>query len=219
LWDAMPASVRECLLRANSKEADRAKLWADVLSPLTHNLVVASNAVILDALEGKLTSIDIEGQYPAVFVEHGPVLGPVELAVEQNLRQAAAVAEDARLPAFVLFGGEPVVRVPATATGTGGRMLHYALLAIRLIAGRNITVLASGTDGIDGTAPAAGAVVAGTTMEEARAVGLDPDEYLANYDSYGFFRELETRTGHRFVNMTGPTGTNVNDIMLWLFGT
>ena len=143
----------------------------------------------------------------------------VEQAVEQNLRRASAVAEEAHLPAFVMFGGEPVVRVPASATGTGGRMLHYALLAVRLIAGRDITVLASGTDGIDGTAPAAGAVVTGTTQDEAQAVELKPDEYLANYDSYGFFSELESRTGRRFVNMTGPTGTNVNDIMLWLFGT
>jgi len=219
LWDAIPASVQECLLKGDPKQAERAKLWADVLSPSTENLVVASNTVVLAALEAGLSTIDVEGRKPTVFVEHCPVQGPVEQAVEQNLRQALAAAGEAHLPALVVFGGEPIVTVPASATGTGGRMLHYALLAVRLVAGHNITVLASGTDGIDGTAPAAGAVVTGATLDEAQAVDLKPDEYLANYDSYGFFSELESRTGRRFVNMTGPTGTNVNDIMLWLFET
>jgi len=219
LWDAVPASVHDCLLKGDAQESTRATLWADVLAPHTHNLIVASNAVILNALEDELGSIDIEGRTASIHVEHQPVLGPVVQAVERNMEQASAVAANSNLPAFVLFGGEPVVRVPEEATGTGGRMLHYALLAVRLIAGRHITVLASGTDGIDGTAPAAGAVIDGRTLEKAEAVGLAPEPYAEAYDSYGFFRELESRTGQQFVNMTGPTGTNVNDIMLWLFET
>jgi len=219
LWDSVPSSVQECLLRGDPWEPSRAALWTDSLTARTHNLIVASNAVILNTLEDALSQVDIEGRPASIFVERQPVLGPVQEVVEQNLRRASASVRPASLPAFVLFGGEPVVRVAAGTTGTGGRMLHYALLAVRLIAGRNITMLASGTDGIDGTAPAAGAVVTGTTLKEALAVGLEPETYLDNYDSFGFFRELESRTERSFVNMTGPTGTNVNDIMLWLFET
>jgi glycerate 2-kinase len=219
LWDAVPVSVQQCLLRGDPDEASKTALWPDVLAPRTQHLVVASNGVILDALEGSLSSVEIEGRSPSVLVEHRPVLGPVEQAVVETLQQASASAEGALSPTLVVFGGEPVVRVPDGATGTGGRMLHYALLAVRLIAGHDIAVLASGTDGIDGTSPAAGAVVTGATLQAASGAGLDPDEYLANYDSYGFFVALESRTGRRFLNMTGPTGTNVNDIMLCLFGT
>lgn len=94
-------------------------------------------------------------------------------------------------------------------------MLHYALLAAKRIEGRDWAVLAAGTDGIDGTSSSAGAVVTGTTISAARSVGLNVDAYLAAFDSYGFFSHLEERSGERALITTGPTGTNVNDIMLW----
>jgi glycerate 2-kinase len=98
-------------------------------------------------------------------------------------------------------------------------MLHYALLVAIRIAGTPWAVLASGTDGIDGTSPAAGAVVTGETLRLAEQNDLNPGEHLASYDSYGFFSKMEARTGEEFLNVTGPTGTNVNDIMLWLCDT
>ncbi len=53
-----------------------------------------------------------------------------------------------------------------------------------------------------------GAVVDGGTIARARAEGLDPDEYLANNDSYAFFRQAGGLV------ITGPTGTNVMDIQV-----
>jgi len=219
LWRGMPESVRRCLTNGDPDEDRRTRLWKDVLGDRTTNVVVASNAVILKALEAEFSSLLLGGAPPEVYVEHEPVLGTVEEAIERNLRTALARTDGARRPAMVVFGGEPVVKVPESATGTGGRMLHYALMAVSRIAGLEVSILASGTDGIDGTSPAAGAVVSGTTLEEAKAACLDPDNYLSNYDSYGFFRDLEARTGRQYLNAPGPTGTNVNDIMLWLFGT
>ena len=129
---------------------------------------------------------------------------------------ARVLAQQRQAPEGVLlFGGEPLVTVPEGTSGIGGRMLHYALLAARKIDGRDWAVLASGTDGIDGTSPAAGAIVTGGTMDAARRHGLDVERYLGSFDSYGFFLELERRSGERSLIVTGPTGTNVNDIMLW----
>ncbi len=72
--------------------------------------------------------------------------------------------------------------------------------------------MAAGTDGNDGPTDAAGAIVDGTTLKRARAFGLDPDAYLADNDAYHFFKPLGDLV------MTGPTNTNVNDLMMVLVG-
>src|SRR5439155_22495828 len=56
----------------------------------------------------------------------------------------------------------------------------------------------------------AGAIVDGRTMARASALGLNPEEFLDNNDSYSFFGAL-----HDLV-VTGPTGTNVADLVLFL---
>lgn len=66
------------------------------------------------------------------------------------------------------------------------------------------------TDGEDGPTDAAGAVATGETLSRARASGLDPQAALANNDSYPFFEALGD------LIKTGPTGTNVNDLVLLL---
>jgi glycerate-2-kinase len=63
---------------------------------------------------------------------------------------------------------------------------------------------------VDGPTEAAGAIVDGSTMNRARLLGLKPGKSLADNDSYRFFKEL----GDFF--LTGPTGTNVNDLTLIL---
>ncbi len=71
-----------------------------------------------------------------------------------------------------------------------------------------VRLITLATDGEDGTTGAAGAAVTGQTWEEARRKGLEPQAYLAQNDSYTFFRQLD-----RLI-ITGPTGTNVNDLVL-----
>ncbi|MCK4222627.1 MAG: glycerate kinase, partial [Dehalococcoidia bacterium] len=83
------------------------------------------------------------------------------------------------------------------------------------IAGYPWAVLSAGTDGIDGNSPAAGAIVDGDTVTLAEHKGLSPERFLADFDSHGFFKEMEARCGQSFLVESGPTGTNVNDIMLW----
>jgi glycerate-2-kinase len=70
----------------------------------------------------------------------------------------------------------------------------------------------AGTDGIDGNSAAAGAIVDSTTIDRARALGLDADNYLERSDAYSFFAAL----GDAIV--TGPTGTNVRDLRVLLAG-
>jgi glycerate 2-kinase len=100
--------------------------------------------------------------------------------------------------------------VKVTDGGIGGRNQQFALYCAQKIEGENITVLSAGTDGIDGSSLAAGAVADGSTVERARAAGLEPATALATFNAYPLFDALGDTI------MTGPTGNNVRDLRILL---
>jgi len=111
-------------------------------------------------------------------------------------------------PVAVISGGEILVKV--TGEGRGGRNQAFALHCVEKIAGKEIAVLSAGTDGIDGSSPAAGAVADGESLERARARGLDAQDYFRRSDSFHFFDRL----GDTMV--TGPQQNNLRDLRLLL---
>jgi glycerate 2-kinase len=108
----------------------------------------------------------------------------------------------------LISGGEVTVKV--TNGGVGGRNQHFALYCAQKIAGESIIALSAGTDGIDGNSPAAGAVANGSTMERAKAAGIDPAAALSTFNAYPLFDKL----GDAII--TGPTGNNVRDLRILL---
>jgi hydroxypyruvate reductase len=121
-------------------------------------------------------------------------------------REEAARNRPLARPACIVFGGETTVTV--RGNGVGGRNQELALAASLKIAGLDdVIVAALATDGNDGPNDATGALVDGSTVARARALGLDPDAYLANNDAYRFFEQLGD------LLITGPTNTNVNDLL------
>ena len=122
-------------------------------------------------------------------------------------REHAAMALAAPPGSAIISGGEVVVTLSG-ASGSGGPNQEYALAAAAALAGAShIWGLAGDSDGIDGTGPAAGAFFDGATVGRSRR---DPHSALAGNDSGGYFAAL----GDLFV--TGPTGTNVNDLRILL---
>jgi hydroxypyruvate reductase len=114
-------------------------------------------------------------------------------------------------PACLVFGGETTVTV--RGSGRGGRNQELALAAALALDGvPDVLVSAFGTDGSDGPTDAAGALATGDTLARARARGLDPLRHLAENDAYPFFAPLGD------LIMTGPTGTNVSDLVFVLAG-
>lgn len=112
-------------------------------------------------------------------------------------------------PTCLIAGGEPTVTIKGK--GKGGRAQECVLAAAQELTGlQNVFVAGFGTDGTDGPTEVAGALVDGKTTERASRKGLDISRLLDNHDSYHFFKEVG---GHI---ITGPTGTNVNDIYLIL---
>jgi glycerate 2-kinase len=108
----------------------------------------------------------------------------------------------------LISGGEVTVKV--TNGGVGGRNQHFALYCAQKIAGESITALSAGTDGIDGNSPAAGAVADGSTMQRAKAAGIDTAAALSTFNAYPLFEKL----GDAII--TGPTGNNVRDLRILL---
>ncbi len=119
-------------------------------------------------------------------------------------------AADGKALAFIA-GGETVVKL--TGHGLGGRNQEIALSAAAGIAGmERAAVFSVGSDGTDGPTDAAGGYADGDTCGDLRAQGLTVDEVLQENDAY---HALE-KTGGLIV--TGPTGTNVNDVSVALLG-
>jgi hydroxypyruvate reductase len=132
------------------------------------------------------------------------------LAADVAREHAALVATYQRkVGVFALIsGGETTVEV-TNPDGRGGRNSTYLLnLALALEDSNGVYALAADTDGIDGTEDNAGAVISPDTMSRAARQGLSADDLLAANRSYDFFAALDDLV------MTGPTGTNVNDLRI-----
>jgi hydroxypyruvate reductase len=113
-------------------------------------------------------------------------------------------------PGVRVWGGEPTVHLPPTP-GRGGRNQHLALAAAIGMAGHpNCYLLSAGTDGTDGPTDDAGALIDGGTLERAEAAGFDAARCLAGADAGSLLAATAD------LIRTGPTGTNVMDLVLGL---
>jgi len=109
-------------------------------------------------------------------------------------------------PFCLIAGGETTVTI--MGEGKGGRNQELALSAVDNLRGvENSMLVALATDGDDGPTDAAGAVVTEESAQRAEALGLDAADYLSRNASYPFFEALGD------LLKTGPTGTNVNDLV------
>lgn len=134
---------------------------------------------------------------------------PIARAAEYLLGELERLARANRGRRVALIAdGE--VSSPVRGSGTGGRNSAFVLECAERIAGKEIAVLSAGTDGKDGSSPAAGAVADGKTLERAIAARLDPREFAARSDSYSFFHKLGDAV------VTGPTGNNLRDLRILL---
>ena len=109
----------------------------------------------------------------------------------------------------LILGGEIVVNVKGQ--GLGGRCQQLAFSQVRHLSGMdNVLFMCVGSDGTDGPTDAAGAYVNGETCGRLLEKGIDPEKVLEDNDTYHAFEKIGS------LIKTGPTGTNVNDLMLIL---
>jgi len=179
----------------------------------TQNIVVGSIRQSIEAARVRATELGFEPHFLESDLQGEAKDVARSLASKAIEMQSAMRPGDS--PRCLLAGGETTVTV--RGKGKGGRNQELAIAFALGIEGRDgISLLSAGTDGTDGPTDAAGAVVDGTTAAKAREQGLDPVEYLANNDSYTFFRKFDELTGEKAHLLTGPTGTNVMDLQITL---
>jgi hydroxypyruvate reductase len=199
LLEQFPASVRELFQRHALEETPKSD---DLAFHRSRWWPLLSNSSLLDAAEA-------EAQRHSFSVEIDNSCDDWDYAraadyLLERLRRLRKKSERVCL----LSGGEVTVKLENG--GTGGRNQQFALACAAKISGEAITVLSAGTDGIDGNSPAAGAMVDGSTLERAKARGLDPVAHLTGFNAYAFFDSL----GDAIV--TGPTGNNLRDLRILL---
>ncbi|MGD2041055.1 MAG: glycerate kinase [Anaerolineae bacterium] len=207
LLSQIPVAARHRLQAGREGHLADTPKPGDPLFQHVRNTIVGSNRLAAEA---------------AVRVAREAGLNPLLLStfIEGEARHVARVAaglgkelvtydRPVARPACLVWGGETTVTV--RGSGKGGRNQELALaaaLAMEDLPG--VLLVALGTDGTDGPTDAAGAVATGDTVRRARSLGLDPVAYLEDNDAYHFFDALDD------LIRTGPTGTNVNDL-LFLF--
>ena len=192
----LPRSVVD-VLRASVETTDDVS-WAE----RSRIHVLANNRTAVDA-----ATVFLAGRGYRTITHPGELTG--EARDRGALLARFAEAFSSPRPTAFVAGGETTVTV--RGSGSGGRNHELALSAALELSGRRqVVILAAGTDGIDGLTDSAGAVVDPGSAARARAAGVDLAAALANNDS----GPALAASGDAI--RTGPTGTNVFDLVLLL---
>lgn len=203
----IPASVRRRIEAGITKAVAETPKPRAPLFRRVDNVLIGDNQAAVDAVVKAA-----KGQGLRTLVLSTTVTGEAREIAKlfgAMAREIAARGRPIRRPCCVIAGGEPTVTI--RGQGRGGRAQEFALAAAQEVAGlSDIWVAGFATDGTDGPTSVAGAVVDGGTALRAQRGKLNLFRALQNNDAYPFFKKLH---GHI---VTGPTGTNVNDLYLLL---
>jgi glycerate-2-kinase len=202
---AYPPSVIERLERGRRGEVAETPKPGDSRLTRAHATIVGSR---VEGMAGAAREAASRGYRVETLAD--PVTGEARLAALAQVEIVAARRQPG-VPTCVISSGETTVHV--TGDGRGGRNLEFALAVATRATTLGVPFAAAsvGTDGVDGPTDAAGALVDDTTLDRARAAGLgSPERALASNDSYTFFEGLDD------LIHTGPTGTNVGDLQVFL---
>jgi len=203
LWQFISERPVACLLISDVQRDDPAVIGSGLLFPAPTDRafsweIVASNQQMLAAMQASeiFPNIQILPEFLSVDAEQA-----AKSCVSFLKNQADGV---------YVWGGETTVTLPANP-GRGGRNQHFALAAaLALENTENVMLLCAATDGSDGVTEDTGALVNGQTLARGRLENLDPVDCLTRADA-GTFLAASGDLIH-----TGPTGTNVMDVVIAL---
>jgi glycerate-2-kinase len=205
IWKKSPQTVRLYLNNGLEGKVPESPKPNNPYFKKVHNILLGSNRTALKAAKIKATQLRLTPIVLSAFMEgEARHVGTV---IASLARETVLTESFLPKPIVVLAGGETTVTV--IGNGKGGRNQELALGAsLRINKLEGVVIASIGTDGIDGSTDAAGALVDGTTVKRAQEKGMNPLDYLDNNDSYTFFMNIND------LIMTGPTGMNINDLII-----
>lgn len=195
--------IRQYDIKLSDQASALMKQETPKVLPDVSSLITGSVRVLCEAAAGKALAL---GYTPCILTaslacqarEAGSFMGAIAQYHQESDKSLAFIA-----------GGETVVRL--TGSGKGGRNQELALAAAREIRGfDNTLVFSLGSDGTDGPTDAAGGMVDGQTAYRLHSLGLEIDSTLQDNNAYPALKAVDG------LIMTGPTGTNINDVSVLL---
>ena len=210
IWDRVPETVRRHLERGLAGEVPETPKPGNPLFEKVRNIIVGSGRHAAQAAMDRAQGLGYNAAILTTTLEgEAREVGKFLAALARELvRHGRPLPK----PAALVLAGETTVTV--RGRGLGGRNQEVALSAAIGISGLPDAVVASvGTDGVDGPTDAAGGMVDGESLERMATAGVDPKAALDDNDSH----HALGASGDLIV--TGPTGTNVADLLLVLVGT
>jgi hydroxypyruvate reductase len=176
----------------------------DDLFKKVSNIVIGNNRLALKAAETKANSFGFNTIILSSMIEgEAREIAYFFAAIIKEIQDAGLPLKK---PACILAGGEPTVKIKGSGKGGRNQELALALAATGIQAPH--VFISCGSDGTDGPTDAAGAIVSQETGKKAISLKLDMHAFLNNNDSYNFFKKTDD------LIITGPTRTNVMDIMI-----
>ena len=166
--------------------------------------IVGNITSLMDAAR-QAASVNLDRQ---IYVET-PFQGSLKDYADWWMKQIQVHAHE---KCAVISGSECCLEIPKGVHGKGGRNQHLALQFLEQLAfqAKPWSFVSLGTDGTDGSSEATGVVINHLTRENSR--GINIKKYLSEFNSDGYFEQAGGQL------LTGPTGTNVNDLQLLLIG-
>ena len=165
-----------------------------------YNFVLVSNKIAVEAMKKKSKELNLKSKIIStdLYDEIKELLK--KIFIEQKINSTGSI---------ILAAGEPKIEVNKKG-GTGGRCLFMGLQAIKdKIVDENSVFIAFASDGMDNS-DAAGAIIDQITYDKIKKLGINVAEALDNFDAYPVFE----KSGDMII--TGPTGANVSDLMIFL---
>ncbi|MGI0092055.1 MAG: glycerate kinase type-2 family protein [Nitrososphaerales archaeon] len=205
LWDELSKSVRNTVDRGVSDHSYETPKPGSRIFKQVFNVLVGSSKQSCVAAAGSLKKSGYKTLILSTHIQgEARDVGQIFAGILSDVRRNGIPL---RAPAAIVAGGESTVTI--TGHGKGGRNQELVLsAAFGIESVPDVVVASMGTDGVDGPTDAAGAIADSSTLSRAKMQEMDPKNFLQEHNSYNFFRKLGD------LIITGPTGTNVNDIMI-----
>jgi hydroxypyruvate reductase len=207
LWDGLGPSLRRYLEEVERGRIPETPKPGDPAFTGVETRLIASNRLALEAAAYRARELGLIAE----IVEQ-PLVGEAAGVGVWIAGRLTAAHHGPPPTRCLIAGGETTVTLTAQDAGLGGRSQELALAAARSLRGvpAPVALLAAGTDGRDGPTDAAGALVDGSTWDRIAAAGRDPQRDLQRHDSYAALAAADA------LIKTGPTGTNVMDVVIGL---